>query len=219
MADPDRAATLQDCLLKALLDQEQMGVGVCDSDGALVMVSPALEAALGARYLRTPDSAWAGHYHLHDEHGRPLSPRGDPLARALRGEQITDEIVSVRRPDTPVRWIRCSAFPLRDANANATFMGAAVFVVDVTTRFAERRRLDELRDRLVETVNHQVRTPLATMIGHLELIEPSVPELPEPVQWSLRAMTRAAERLAEVVRTISDLADESQTSLGDSPTR
>jgi PAS domain-containing protein len=199
---------LEDRLLKALLGQKHLGVAVCDCNGSLVMLSPALEAAVGASYCPTPASAWAGHYYLHDEAGAPVPAGEDPLARALRGEEISDEVLSVRRPDRPVRWIQCSGFSFRGESTGP--IGAAVFVVDVTARVAERRRLDHLRDRLVDTVNHEVRTPLATMMGHLELVAPSAPALPPPVQWSLGAMARAADRLKEVVDTISDLAAQSQ---------
>jgi PAS domain S-box-containing protein len=200
-------AEFQGAVFESLLEQTQVGVGICDRDGDLVLISPTLAMALGAGYSPTPERTWADHYCLHDEQGRQLESGGDPLARAWHGERLTDELVSVRRPGEPVRWILCSGFPLR---RNGEQLGAAVFVLDVTARMAEQRRLDELRDRLVDTVNHEVRTPVAKIKGHLELLEPAVPALPTEVRWSVEAINRATERLAEVVTTISDLAEQSQ---------
>lgn len=207
---------LESALLDALMHQPRMGVAVCDNDGVLLIMNAAMQDALSVGYSPTSAPSWAGHYHLHDEQGRPLPSGADPLARALRGEHLTDHIVSVRRLDGPVRWLSCSAFPLQDPSAKE--LGAAVFVLDVTTRVAEQHRLNHLRDRLVGMVNHEVRTPLAVIAGHVELLEPAAAALPEPAQWSLGAIARGVHRLREVVATISDLADESQSPPSDPPT-
>lgn len=201
------AVQLQAALIAALFNQQEFGVGVCGSDGVLTTMNPALEATMGERYEPTTEATWAQCYHLHDEEGRPLPSGGDPLARALRGEQVTDEVVSVRRPGEPVRFIRCNALQLRDEAGEV--LGAAVFVLDVTRPLTEQHRLDELRDRLVTAVNHEVRTPLAVVGAHLELLEDLEEHLPEPARWSLDAMRRAAGRLGQVVHAISDIADQS----------
>jgi signal transduction histidine kinase len=194
-------------LVAALFNQQEFGVGVCGSDGVLTMMNSALEETMGRPYEPVTDDSWAAYYPLHDEDGRPLPSGGDPLARALRGEQVTDEIVTVRRPGEPVRFIRCNALQLCDEDDGV--LGAAVFVNDVTAPLTEQHRLDLLRDRLVTAVNHEVRTPLAVVGAHLELLEDLDEHLPEPARWSLGAMRRAAGRLGQVVRAISEIADES----------
>jgi signal transduction histidine kinase len=203
-----QVARVERALFEAVMDQRQLGVGVCGADGVLTMMNPALEDYLGQVYSPTVEPAWARCYHLHDAAGAPLPSGADPLARALRGEQVVDQVVAVQRPDQPVRWMRCNGLQLHDEDA--AVIGAAVFVVDVTPRVTEQRRLDDLRARLVETVNHEVRTPVAAITGQLELLEELVPPLPETAQWSLGVMKRATARLGEVVDTISELAEQSQ---------
>ena len=187
------------------MKQQHIGIGVCGSDGVLAMLSPALEESLGVAYSPTTDSAWVGQYSLCDEAGQPLPPGGDPLARAHRGEHVTGQLVTVRRPGRDRRWLLCSAFPVHGGNAEE--VGAAVLTVDVTVRVTEQLRLDTFRDLLIQTVNHEFRTPLAAITGHLELIEDATPGLPAPVQWSINAIGRSAHRLGEVVTSISDLAE------------
>ena len=64
---------------------------------------------------------------------------------------------------------------------------------------------------LAEAINHEFRTPLATLLGHLELLgellEENLDELPEDVVVSLRAMDRAGQRLSELVTSAADLAE------------
>lgn len=199
---------MEQALVEALLEQQHhVGIGVCDREGVLTAMSPVLKASLGAAYSPTHESSWVSSYHLHDEHGEPLPSGQDPLALALHGAPVTNQDVSVRRPGGSVRWLLCSGLQLHNKHE---LLGAAVLVIDVTDRAEQRRRLDQLRDRLVETVSHEVRTPLATIRGHLELLENVGSPFPRPVQWSLGAIRRASVRLEEVVVTISDLADQSQ---------
>lgn len=206
---PGATEQMRTALLEGLLGQDHMAVGVCDADGVLVMLSPAMESLLGHGYSPAPDTEWAELYHLHDENGCPLPAGADPLARVLRGERVTNQVISIQRPGRPIRWGVASGVTLTDAREQT--LGAAVFVLDVTDRQLERERLDELRDRLVETVNHEVRTPLATIVGQVEIIEDSdVDSLPAWARRSLEAINRSAHRLSHVVEHISHLADQSQ---------
>ena len=212
--DPDGASEdareqMRTALLEGLLGQDHMAVAVCDAEGVLVMLSPAMESLLGHGYRPAPDSDWAELYCLHDENGCPLPSGADPLARALRGERVTNQVISIQRPGQPTRWGVASGVTLTDSRDRR--LGAAVFVLDVTSRQLERQRLDELRDRLVETVNHEVRTPLATIVGQVEILEDrGLDSLPAWARKSVEAINRSAHRLSHVVEHISHLADQSQ---------
>ena len=76
---------------------------------------------------------------------------------------------------------------------------------------ASEQRL--LPTSLAEAINHEFRTPLATLLGHLELLgellEESLDGLPEDVVVSLRAMDRAGQRLSDLVTSAADLAETS----------
>lgn len=198
---------IESALFAALLNQEHLGVGVCGRDGVLTLVNPALEEMLGERHDPGAQPSWLRRFHLHDEQGRPLGRGQDPLARALHGETVTAQVVTVRRPEQPVRFLRCSAFQLRGSASE--LLAAVMLAVDITDWMAEQHVLDDLRDRLVTAVNHEVRTPLAVISGHMELITDQAAPLPENLTWSLGAIDRATAHLGEVVDTISEIADQS----------
>lgn len=205
-ASAQNGPELESALFAALLNQDHLGVGVCGRDGVMTMLNPALQDMLGAKDVPAAQSTWLRRFHLHDEQGRPLGRGQDPLARALRGESVTAQVVTVRRPDQPVRFLRCSAFQLRGSKSE--MLAAVVLAVDVSEEMAEQHQLDELRDKLVSAVNHEVRTPLAVISGHMELITEQG-SVPESLVWSIGAIDRATAHLGAVVDTISEIADQS----------
>ena len=105
-----------------------------------------------------------------------------------------------------MRFLRCNASRLQ--HDDGTVAGAVVFVADATEEITRHRKLDSLRDRLVETVNHELRTPVAVVKGHLELLHDEHAACSPTAQWSLEAITRGLARLEEVLNSIRELADQ-----------
>lgn len=64
---------------------------------------------------------------------------------------------------------------------------------------------------LAETINHEFRNPLATLLGHLELVGDHA-DLPAELVASIDAMERAGQRLTELVTAAADIAEASETS-------
>lgn len=64
---------------------------------------------------------------------------------------------------------------------------------------------DHLRGQLVDTINHELRTPLATLLGHTELLQDLDLDLPEAAKHSLGAIVRAGERLLDLADTVSEI--------------
>lgn len=193
-------------LTAAVLDQSHVGVAVCDAEGMLVELNGALAGMLDTPYQPAPSGEWPDCFHLLAEDGRrPLRPEEAPLARALGGERVTDAIIATRPPGGGVRYLRCNASPI--THPDGTPAGAVVFVVDATARIEERRRVDALRDRLVTTVNHELRTPAAALRGHVELLGDLRDALPEEAAWSVEVLGRNLERMQDVLDRISELAD------------
>jgi signal transduction histidine kinase len=59
---------------------------------------------------------------------------------------------------------------------------------------------------LADAINHEFRTPLASLLGHLEIVRDHG-DLPLEVQFHLDAMERAGTRLSELVTTAADIAE------------
>lgn len=194
-------------LREALLNQCEVGVALCDADGALAAINRRLEALLGSNYHPSRPEDWSAAFHLYDDSGEYLLPPcEDPLARAVRGEAVVDQVVAVRPPGEAIRFLRCNATRIHHSDGEVA--GAVVFVADATQEITQRRALDTLREQLVETVNHELRTPVAVVKGHAELLEELRADLPPRAHWSLDAITRGLTRLEAVLDSIRQLADQ-----------
>ncbi|MGN6253071.1 MAG: PAS domain-containing protein [Marmoricola sp.] len=194
-------------LVTALLDRPGVGIALCGPDGVLTTVNQAFEDLVGAERVTRAATTLLRCCGLWDAAGVPVHRGADPLSRALRGERVDAEVLSVGRRGGTMRSMRCSAYQLR--NADGTVRGAALVAVDVTDCVSQRRQLELLRDDLVGAVNHEVRTPLAIIAGHMELISDQAEPAPEVLGWSLGAIGRATTQLGAVVDSISEIADGS----------
>jgi K+-sensing histidine kinase KdpD len=134
-----------------------------------------------------------------------LKPEELPVNRAARGETVRDAVISVRRPDAPVRYLRCNAVPLTGPEGGAG--GAIVLVADITAEQAAVNRQDSIRSLLLDTVNHELRTPLTVVLANAELIIDAADDLPEYLGGPLSAIVRASGRLRDTVQHVSDLVD------------
>lgn len=172
------------------------------------MLSPGLEHLLHRPFAVVPAESLAEVFHLYGEGGaRLLRPHEVPIVRASRGEVVEDAIVTVRAPGQPVRHLRVNATPM--VGLNGEQQGAWAVMTDVTSLVAAAR--GELNRSLAETVNHNLRTPLTTMLGHAELLIDQQDDFPPGATRSLEAVWRAGQRLNDVVTWISEWIDLAYT--------
>jgi signal transduction histidine kinase len=198
--------------LQALMCHAGLAVAVLDGAGFLSMLSPSLEHLLQRPFAPVPAESLAEVFHLYSEGGdRLLTPPEVPIVRASRGEVVKDAIVTVKTPGQPVRHLRVNAAPVLGSNGGR--QGAWAVMTDVTTLVAAAR--GELSRSLVETVNHNLRTPLTTILGHAELLHDRLDDFPPEAARSLEALWRASQRLNDVVAGISDWIDIAYTRAGD----
>ena len=192
--------------LSTLVAQARLAVAACDEAGNLTMLSPALERLFGWSFTAMTEAQLFRALPLLTADGeRPLPPEDRPLTRARHGEVLSDAVVAADTADGRRIYLRCNAAPLRDDDgANC---GAVLLVQDVTLEIAGRVEQEELRHRLVDTVNHEFRTPLTKLIGHMEMLSDVSDELPAHVRWSVSVAQKAATDLSDLVLRVSGLAD------------
>lgn len=94
----------------------------------------------------------------------PLPVEDIPLVRARHGEVVRDALVVARPPAGCLIYLCCNASPLTDTEGRIT--GAIVLLQDVTGERAALERQVDLRDRLLETINHHLRTPVTSLLGN-----------------------------------------------------
>ncbi len=91
-----------------------------------------------------------------------------------------------------------SVYPLLDERGE--LRGAVHIAHDIT----EQKKMERLKDEMISSVSHEMRTPLTAMLGFTEfLLEHEVP--PEQQRDYLQTVHRETERLTELIGNFLDL--------------
>ncbi|MCW2735724.1 histidine kinase dimerization/phospho-acceptor domain-containing protein [Nocardioides sp.] len=193
-------------LLHTVLGELALPMAVMDDSQRLVHVSPALESLADTRFEPIPSEHVASYFNLHDPSGiRSLDPSELTLVRACAGESVQDSYVTVKPKVGPVRLLRCTAAPLRSTAGE--IRGALLLAADATDEQPIVSLPPEIRRQRLGVLQHELRTPLAVLLGHAELLQDLGPALPEEARESLAAMLRAGERLTLALDSVSAILD------------
>lgn len=174
-------------LLELILNNIGDPVIAVDANGKLLLFNPAAIRLYGMGILGTSQTRPTDRYGLFLPDGTTPYPKEDlPLARAIRGESVSDLEIFVRTPDAPSgAFLSAKAQPILDIDGNLKG-GAAVFR-DITSRKrAEEdlqtmvRQLEEARDEAIQAselksqfvanISHELRTPMSGVLGMTELL-------------------------------------------------
>jgi signal transduction histidine kinase len=187
------------------LERTGVGLAIADAEGNLVLVSPAIQDTfrVGARARAGELAAGWG---LQRDDGTPLAGSDTPLVRAGRGEFVKDFVLGAYNSSGELTWFRCNAGPLRDAHGRPH--GSFVIAQDVTAQRRSEESREALRQRLVHTVDHEFRTPLAALLGHLELLRDHRGQLPERLTRALDDIERSGWQLRDLVEKVAGLIEE-----------
>ena len=202
--------------LHLALDNTGVGLVACDELGMMTLISPVLQDLFDMVYEPAAEPYYVDQIELFRTDGKTALPHDEvPLVRARRGEFVRDVVFSTRRADGTLVHLRCNAVPLRDDDGRD--IGAIALVQDVTAETDAAIRSEAMRKRLVEAINHEFRTPLAALLGHVELIHDHRDDLdPELAGW-LAAIERSGWRLRDLVQEVAELVTRHiDEELGDS---
>lgn len=198
----------------AILDSTDVGLVLLDGDGVYEQMNRRHHDFLA---LAFPD----GHKGVAGQLGavyaddglRVLSRDEMPTMRAVRGEEFDDHRIWVGADPETCRALSVSARVVSDATGRQ--VGAALAYKDIT----DLMRALQARDDFVATVSHELRSPLTTVLGHVEMLLDDV-SLAGPVHQALEVVQRSALRLR---RLVGDLLKTAQgrataTTLARAPT-
>ena len=115
-------------LLQSVLHSFTDGVVMADEAGMFQVWNPAAERIMGTGPIDTGIGGWSEHYGLFLLDKTTPYPTHDlPLARAIRGESVTNALIFLRSAAHPEgAWLSVNARPLRDESAQLKG-GVAVF--------------------------------------------------------------------------------------------
>ncbi len=141
LAKSEDALRGQSRIFQAILRGMSTGVVVANEKGKFLLFNPAAESILGIGATDVSPAEWSKRYGCYLPDRVTLFPAEQlPLARAIRGEEVDDEVIFIRHEKRPDGlWLSVTARPLRD-EAGALRGGLAVFR-DVTEEKRFERRL------------------------------------------------------------------------------
>ncbi len=129
--------------LQSVLNSMADGVVMADEEGTFRVWNPAAEQILGSGPAKMKIGQWAESYGLFlPDKVTPYPTADTPLARAIRGESVTNALLFLKLSDqSEGLWLNVSARPLRDETG--LIKGGVVVFRNIT----ETKRTDEaLRD-------------------------------------------------------------------------
>ncbi len=165
----ERGAPSSTALLQEILDSIADGVVVADGRGRLVLFNPAAQRMLGVALADVPEADWTTRYGCFlPDRVTPYPAAELPLARALRGETVTEAEVFVRNAGTSGVSLSINATPLRDGKG--LVRGGVVVFRDVTARVRELRRIELLSNVVEQTADGVLVTDAE---GRIEYVNPA----------------------------------------------
>jgi two-component system, OmpR family, phosphate regulon sensor histidine kinase PhoR len=165
--------------LRTILDGMTEGVALIQ-DGAITAANPAFRALLGL--------------------GERIE--GRPLLEITRLPELTD---AVEDPAGPERELRRRGRSLR-VQAHRLGEAAAGQVVLVISDVTQARRTERLRRDFVANASHELRTPVAAIVGATETLRAGAADDPSARASFLDILDRHAQRLARLTTDLLDLA-------------
>ena len=181
--------------LQAILDSAGEGVEIQDRDGKILYINPAGERITG--YSAVELIGQAPSQILRTEHTPPLVI--EDLERAFaQGRPWSGEVINRRKDGTPYD-AALTLTPIKNENGEVT---GYVGVQHDITRLKE---LDRLKNQFVSRIGHELRTPLANIKLHVDLLERGKPDKREQYMQVLRRETARLRRLIEGFLEMSQL--------------
>jgi signal transduction histidine kinase len=107
------------------------------------------------------------------------------------------------REDAHREWteIECSALLDIGHDLGRATLNARIFEREQAL-VAELQALDSYKSQLIATVSHELKSPLTTVAGHLEMLESGTIAIGDQARPSLAAIGRASRRMSRVIENL-----------------
>ncbi|KHL01141.1 hypothetical protein LK10_16995 [Sinomonas humi] len=191
-------------LLDTILDTVDVGVGVFDTEGQLLLMNSqqrelhAVALPPGVEDAREPDLLI-----FRDSSQQPVPTADRPRHRAMNGETFSHEVYRLGRgPKSRIVSVSARAY----LDANGCRGGSVLAFSDVTEVVAAVRA----RETFVAAMSHEFRTPLTSLIGYAELLQDD-PSLSPAARSDTQVMARNARHLNKMVDDILAAATSGAT--------
>jgi len=153
--------------LPALIESLAEGVIVADQSGRFRYFNRVAEEILGVGLLEVSPEEWSRTYGVFRPDGfTPFPPEELPLARAIAGEEVREELLFIRNPERSGGvFIRVTASPIRDDSG--TLSGGTVIFRDVTRSVRREEKLRQLSNAVEQGADAVIITDRAGLIEYV----------------------------------------------------
>ncbi len=181
--------------IDAILESVADGLIVTDLFDRVILMNRAAEALLGISLDRNPR-----------RHIDSVLPEKDLRRQIVATRQGEKEVAEMawERLDAAGRHQALQARTTRVDRAGVRLTGTITILRDIT----RERELDRMRDEFISTAAHELRTPLATVMGFVELLlkPEEFPLSPEERREYLTLVYQKSEVLEKIIGDLLDLS-------------
>jgi two-component system, OmpR family, phosphate regulon sensor histidine kinase PhoR len=184
----------QRALLEAVLEQNPVGIAIVDEAEQVVLANAEAKRILGIAGVPAHAEGYKGA-------GRRYAEEEWPVIRSLRaGEVVIGERARIVRPNGEQAVVEINSGPIRDGTGR-TVAAVSVFR-DVT--LAEQR--EQAEREFVSNAAHELRTPLAAIVGAVEVLQAGAKEDPAERDRFLAHLEQQCHRLERLISALLVLA-------------
>lgn len=206
--------------LRTLIQLLPVGVVVADADGRLLKANKVAEEIWGGIVDADSVAEYEQYAGWWADTSESAEPEEWPLARALRGEKVTEpEVFEIERPDGKRRTIMTYAMPVQDESGNVE--RAVATLVDITERQKRKQQLQRQNNRLesfASMLAHELRNPLSIAQIYLQQAQSGDEAAFEEVDMALNRIEEMIDILLILARGKDSEINPESVSLGETAT-
>ncbi len=195
--------------LGSVIDQMPQAVMVIDTVQEKILIANSIAEDLFGKKFTELNSVQE--LAIHDVDGLPLRGTHHPLLRVNHGrERVTGEVLLIPQPDGTVREVVANHVSMRDAR------GQVYGGISVLQDRADFASIDRARDEFISVIGHELRNPLTSLRGNLQLLERRVNrrENDEHAEDDLRRIGIAINEADRIGDLVTRMLDVSRAGLG-----
>ncbi|MET0843049.1 MAG: HAMP domain-containing sensor histidine kinase [Mycetocola sp.] len=189
-----REAEEREQLLGTIVDTVSVGVLALDKRGEPIIVNHEQRAHM-ERVIEPDQSLAASMPIFAGDKITPIPLSAHPIQRAANGEAFVDQLVWAENGEDRVA-LAVTARVMTDDHGG--FAGSVLAFTNITTLV----KALTAKDDFVANISHEVRTPLTSLLGYLELVREGPYALPVEAMEYLDVAERNAQRLNRIVTDV-----------------